>query len=90
AQMTRRWVEEMGFGLFAAPGFESQTVTVVANTRAIDVGALNKALAARGLSIADGYGGLKGKTFRIAHMADTTEAEMRELFAAMNDYLSHV
>ena len=89
AQMTRDWAQEMGFGLFAAPGFESQTVTVVANTRAIDVGALNKALAARGLSIADGYGSLKGRTFRIAHMADTTEADMRELFAAMNEHLSH-
>ncbi len=89
AQMTRDWATEMGFGLFAEPGFESQTVTVVANTRNVDVGALNKALAARGLSIADGYGGLKGKTFRIAHMADTTEAEMRELFAAINAHLSH-
>jgi aspartate aminotransferase-like enzyme len=90
ARMTREWADEMGFGLFAAPGFESQTVTVVTNTRNVDVGALNKSLAARGLSIADGYGGLKGKTFRIAHMADASEADMRELFAAINEHLTHV
>ncbi len=89
ARMTREWAEELGFGLFAEPGVASQTVTVVANTRNIDVSAMNHALAARGLSIADGYGGLKGKTFRIAHMADTSEADMRELFGAMNEYLSH-
>jgi len=89
AQMTREWAKEMGFELFAAPGFESQTVTVVKNTRKVDVAALNTSLAAHGLSIADGYGGLKGRTFRIAHMADTTVADMRELLAAMTEHLNH-
>lgn len=86
AQMTRDWATEM-FALFPEKGYESNTVTCVANTRKTDIGALNKFLAARGLNISDGYGELKGKTFRIAHMADTTEQDMLELFDAMNAFL---
>ncbi len=88
AKMTQDWAEEMGFGLFAPAGYASRTVTVISNTRNIDVGALNKFLATKGMSIADGYGSMKGKTFRIAHMADTSEQDMRELFGAMNEFLA--
>lgn len=87
AQMTRDWATEM-FALFPEAGCESNTVTCVANTRKIDIAAMNKFLATRGLHISDGYGNLKGRTFRIAHMADTTEQDMLELFDAMNTFLS--
>ena len=87
AKRTQDWATEMGFGLFAAPGHASQTVTVVSNVQGIDVGALNTYLAGRGMNLADGYGTLKGKTFRIAHMADTTEAELDELLLAINEFL---
>ncbi|NJM39912.1 MAG: alanine--glyoxylate aminotransferase family protein [Anaerolineae bacterium] len=88
AKMTQDWAEEMGFGLFAETGYASRTVTVINNTRSVDVGAMNNFLATHGMGIADGYGNLKGQTFRIAHMADTSEQDMRELFGAMNEYLS--
>ena len=88
AKMTHDWAEEMGFGLFAASGHASRTVTVISNTRNLDVGALNKFLATKNMSIADGYGTLKGKTFRIAHMADTSDEDMRMLFGAMNEFMA--
>jgi len=88
AQMTRDWATELGFGLFPLAPYASDTVTCVANTRKVDVGALNKHLATTGMNISDGYGDLKGKTFRIAHMADTTEADMTALFRAINAYLA--
>jgi aspartate aminotransferase-like enzyme len=78
----------MGYGIFAEDGYASNTVTCVANDRNTDVGALNKFLATKGLHISDGYGDLKGRTFRIAHMGDATEQDMRELFAAMSAYLA--
>jgi predicted phosphoserine aminotransferase len=87
AQMTRDWAVEMGYGIFAAEGFASDTVTCVTNTRNTDVSAVNKFLATRGMNISDGYGDLKGKTFRIAHMADATEQDIRALFAAMSEFL---
>ena len=78
----------MGYSLFAEAGYASRTVTVVNNDRHTDIGALNKFLGGQGLSIADGYGTLKGKTFRVAHMADTSEADLRELFTAINAFIS--
>jgi aspartate aminotransferase-like enzyme len=45
----------------------------------INVGDLNKELGKRGKEIANGYGDLKEKTFRIAHMGDMTNADLEEL-----------
>ncbi len=87
AEMTRRWARERGFDLFAEEGYASQTVTCVRNTRGIDVVALNAYLREQGMTISNGYGSLKGKTFRIAHMGETTEADMESLFRAMDAWL---
>jgi len=76
-----------GFGLFAADGYRSQTVTCIDNTPGMDYAALSKFLKQRNLAISNGYGDLKGKTFRIAHMGDVTEAELNELLAVMSEFL---
>jgi predicted phosphoserine aminotransferase len=88
AEQTRAWARRQGFGIFAEAGYESPTVTCIANTCNIDVSALNKYLATRHMHLSDGYSSLKGKTFRIAHMADLTEADMDELFRAMDDFMA--
>ncbi len=87
AEMTRAWAREHGFGIFAEAGYESQTVTCVDNVRGVDVAALNAYLKSQGMMISNGYGDLKGKTFRIAHMGETTEADMQALFAAIEAWL---
>jgi len=84
---TLAWATERGFEIFAAAGYESPTVTCVSNNREIDISGLNKHLRTHGMIISNGYGDLKGKTFRIAHMGDTQMHEMEQLFAAMDDYL---
>lgn len=86
---TIEWATGHDFSLYAAPGYESPTVTCVNNDRNIDIGALNNHLRQRGMIISNGYGALKGKNFRIAHMGDTTMADMEELFAAMDGYFVH-
>jgi aspartate aminotransferase-like enzyme len=48
---------------------------------------LNAFLKQRGMRIANGYGPLKNKTFRIAHMGEIQLEDLEELFAAMEDYL---
>ena len=88
ASLTQQWALSHGFGLFAAEGYRSQTVTCVENTPGIDYAALSKFLKARGLAISNGYGDLKGKTLRIAHMGDVSEAEMQELLDALSDYMA--
>ena len=63
-------------------------MTTVANTREIDISALNKALAEKEATIGNGYGELKDKTFRIAHMGDCTLAQLNELLANIDEYLA--
>lgn len=88
AEMTRDWVAEAGFEMFSEPGYHSPTVTTVANTRKIEVKALNRYLKTQGMTLSDGYGPLKDKTFRIAHMGDLLPEHMQELFTAINAFLN--
>jgi predicted phosphoserine aminotransferase len=85
---TIEWARDHDLSLYAAPGYESPTVTCVNNDDNIDIGALNTYLRERGMIISNGYGKLKGTNFRIAHMGDTTLADMEELFAAMDGFFS--
>jgi aspartate aminotransferase-like enzyme len=75
------------FALFAEEGFASDTLTCVANTRGISVADLNKELGRQAAAISNGYGDLKEKTFRIAHMGDTQEWEIRGLLATIDRIL---
>jgi aspartate aminotransferase-like enzyme len=86
AEIVRAWAREH-FAIFADERYLSNTLTNVANTRNIDVSDLNKKLGARGYQIANGYGKLKDKTFRIAHMADCTVEEIKELLSVMDEIL---
>ena len=87
AKKVQNWALANGFELFAPEGYRSQTVTTVANTREIDVPAMNAFLLEKGMRIANGYGTLKGKTFRIAHMGETTVGDVGELLEAMGEYV---
>ncbi|MEG0134268.1 pyridoxal-phosphate-dependent aminotransferase family protein [Clostridium sp.] len=65
----------------------SNTLTTIKNTRGISVANLNKELGERGFAISNGYGDLKEKTFRIAHMADCTMKDIDELLSNIEDIL---
>lgn len=86
ANYVRNWAKDK-FALFAQEEFASNTVTCVKNTREISVGDLNKALGERGYMISNGYGKLKEKTFRIAHMAEATLTEIKELLSLIDEIL---
>jgi len=75
------------FALFAEKGYESPTVTCVENTRGISVAELNQELGQQYAMISNGYGVLKEKTFRLAHMGDTQEWEIRGLLATIDRIL---
>ncbi|MHA1399855.1 MAG: pyridoxal-phosphate-dependent aminotransferase family protein [Candidatus Heimdallarchaeaceae archaeon] len=85
AELTRNWALKHGFKLFAEEGYESVTVTTIENTLGKDVGELNAKLAEKGMEIANGYGDLKDKTFRIGHMGDHTVDTIKELLDAINE-----
>ena len=73
--------------LFAAEGYESPTISCVENTRGVSIADLNEELSGQWAMISNGYGVLKEKTFRIAHMGDTQEWEIRGLLATIDRIL---
>lgn len=89
ADLARAWASAR-FALFAEDKARSNTVTCVANTRAIDVARFIQELAARGFAISNGYGRLKEATFRLGHMGDHTADGLRELLGAMDAILREV
>lgn len=86
AKLVQDWANK-NFALFAEPGYESLTVTTISNVKNINVESLMKELRARGMEISNGYGKLKDKTFRIAHMGDLTSNDLKELLENIDDIL---
>ncbi len=86
AGIVQQWARRH-FAVFAEEGYESATVTCIENTRGISVAELNEALGRQRAQISNGYGKLKEKTFRIAHMGDTQEWEIRGLLSSIDAIL---
>ncbi len=88
AEMTRAWAKGCGFEMFSEEGYHSPTVSTIANTRNIDISGLNKFLKTLGMTLSDGYGKLKGKTLRIAHMGDLMPGDVQELLDGINAFIA--
>ena len=86
AEYTRAWAKK-NFAIFPVEKFSSQTLTTITNTKNINVGNLNSELGKVGLQISNGYGDLKEKTFRIAHMGELTMNDIKEVTSAIDKIL---
>ena len=86
ANIVRDWARK-NFALYSDERYLSPTVTNVENTRGISVADLNKELRMRGAIISNGYGDLKEKCFRIAHMGDLMVDDINWLLAQIDDIL---
>jgi len=73
------------FALYSDERYLSPTVTNIENRRGISVAGLNEELGKRGAMISNGYGDLKEKCFRIAHMGDLTLDDVKWLTGQIND-----
>ena len=85
---TIEWALSQGFGLFAPEGSRSPTVTAIANDREIDVEAMAAFMRGEGYAMDRGYGKLRGKTFRIAHMGDMQAATLEGVLASLDKFLA--
>jgi len=92
AAMSQRvydWAEAHGMKPFADPSCRSKTVATVGNDRNLSIADLNKFLKEKyDIRIANGYGDLKDKTFRIATMGETTLQEVDTLLAGMEAFMA--
>ena len=88
--MTHTWTHSRGLGLFAQEGYRSPTVTTVANTKGFDIDSMAKFMGGKGFSMDKGYGKIKGKTFRIAHMGDMQLTTLEEILSGLDEFLETV
>lgn len=82
------WAQGAGLNLLASPACRSNTVSVIENNRGISVEDLNLYLLKLGLRIAAGYGLLRSRTLRIAHMGEIQMQDMEALLAALDAFLA--
>jgi aspartate aminotransferase-like enzyme len=87
AKKTQTWMIEHGMEPLAAEPYRSKTVSTIQNSRNMDIAALNTFLLTKKMRIANGYGDLKGKTFRIAHMGEIQMWDVDMLLNAMGEFL---
>lgn len=85
--VTIEWANSRGMGVFAQDGYRSPTVTTVANGKNINVDDMAKFMGGKGFSMDKGYGKIKGKTFRIAHMGDMQPATLEEVLAGLDEFI---
>ncbi len=88
ADYVRNWAVDRGFELFAEEGYRSQTVTTIVNNKGLNISEINKKLAEKQMMISNGYGPMKEKNFRIAHMADFSIDDVKQVTTALDELLS--
>ncbi len=86
--MTHQWADSRGFGVFADRPYASPTVTAVDNrAKNVDVDEMAKFMSGKYFTLDKGYGQIKGKTFRIAHMGDLTLSTLEEFLSGLDEFL---
>ena len=85
AETCRSWAGAR-FRMFPEKGYESVTLSCIENTRTdIATRDLIAAAAERGIAIGNGYGKLKDRTFRIAHMGDHQPDELKQILGWLDE-----
>ncbi len=87
AEYVRQWVNGREYGFFTDGPYRSVTLTCAVNSRNTDLTAVKKILGERGFAFDDGYGKIKGKTFRIPHMGDMQLSDLKEFLGTVDDVL---
>jgi len=89
AEIVRDWARK-NCELYSDPDNLSVTVTCITNTTGLAFSDINKAMGERGYLMSNGYGPLKDKTFRIAHMADTTVDEINAMLKDLDEVIAEL
>lgn len=91
AKITRAWAKKHGFNLFPKEGYESISLTCIANNKNIDVSKLISTLKTKhSCTIDGGYGKIKGTSFRISTMGDESTANIQELLGWLDGCLAEI
>jgi aspartate aminotransferase-like enzyme len=86
AEIVRAWARKY-FAIYGDQHYLSHTVTNIENTRGFDFAKFKDEMGKRGAVVGGGYGDLKDKCFRIAHMGDLQVPDINWLIGQMNQVL---
>jgi aspartate aminotransferase-like enzyme len=87
----RKGLEKMELGLFPKKGYESYTVSCIYSPSGIE-SPMNvyEAMRKKGFELAQGYGTLKKKTFRIGNMGYIKSEYIDEMLESLSQITSHI
>ncbi len=85
---TINWARGNGLDMFAAAGYESPTVSCIRSGSSLNVRSLISFARSKKMIISNGYGPMKDKCFRIAHMGDVTLGDLELLLKVLGGYIS--
>jgi aspartate aminotransferase-like enzyme len=85
--LVRKWVKAK-FEIFGDERYASNTLTCIKNTININIEDVIRRLRTKGYIISNGYGKLRERTFRIAHMGDRKLEEIEELLQTIDCVLT--
>jgi predicted phosphoserine aminotransferase len=89
SQRVYDWSIQHGMQPFAEATARSKTVATIKNDQNLNISELNKFLMEKSqMRIANGYGDLKDKTFRIATMGETTIQDVNTLLEGMEAFMA--
>ena len=90
ANHTRNWAKEHGQSLFPELGCESFTLTCIKNDQNWDINLLNDKLLDKGFRMDRGYGSLRTKAFRVAHMGNVYMDDLTEYLNIIDELLAEI
>ena len=90
ASITQDWALSHNQLLFPEPGCRSETITCINNIQNWDINKINDKLLSLGYRMDRGYGNLRGKAFRIAHMGNIYKTDLLEYLAEFDRILLDV
>lgn len=88
AAVVETFCADAGLEILPEAGYRCPALSVVLTP--FDAERLRASARARGWVLGSGYGGLKGRCFRIGHMGDHDEAEVAELIDVLSDLVAEL
>jgi aspartate aminotransferase-like enzyme len=87
-QKIRRGIEKHGLSTFPRKGSESPTVNCINAPEEVEGGAIYEKMREKGFELAEGYGPLKKKTFRIGNMGYIEMGDIDLMLGALGNVIS--
>ena len=90
ASIAQDWALSHKQSLFPEPGCRSETITCINNIQNWDINKINDKLLNFGYRMDRGYGNLRGHAFRIAHMGNIYQTDLKEYLSDFDKVLLDV